>query len=731
MNFKPIALVGQGCVLPGAHTPRKFFNALAEGQNLLSEAPRGYWRMPYEDVIAGARDIQAKAYRDRAWTSRGGYVSGFEGVFSGQGYLPEAGDVNVLDTMTKWSLHAGLEALRDAGLTPEKLKGLRAGAILGNLSYPSFSLTAFAEGTWLGDSSPPDSRARDRFNSGLPAHTLARALGLDAGAFSLDAACASSLFALKLACDKLQDGQADVMLAGAINRADDLFIHVGFTALQALSPQGLSRPFHRDADGLLPSEGAAILVLKTLERALADDDRILGVIRGIGLSNDGRSKGFLAPAREGQAAAMSSAFAGSGLGPEDIGYVECHATGTLLGDATEIHSLSRVYGESHELYLGSLKANLGHPITVAGAAGLIKVLGAFENKIIPALLSAEAPVDELKNTGFRLPETAQAWDVRPGLPRRAAVSSFGFGGNNAHVLLEEWTGDTSFYGPVGERAPMAEDTAPAPEQAAVAIVGLGIQAADIKGKGEFVRVIFEGESRLKETELGQAGKTDSIELSLKGLNFPPRDLEETLPQQLITLAVVNEALEDLAVLPGENTGVLIGMQCDAEIARYGLRWRLGELKKDEYTPEELEKERDGIISALESASVIGAMPNVPANRVNARYDFKAPSFTLSSEELSGIRALDVAVRALARGEMDAALVGATDLSVEPVQARAARALLPPERQVPGDAALVLVLKRLADARRDGEKIYAMLSARDEPDGTGADFNLGYKTGIFV
>ena len=129
--------------------------------------------------------------------------------------------------------------------------------------------------------------------SGLPAHLAAQALGLGGIAFALDAACASSIYAIKLACDSLHDGHADLMLAGAVNRADDLFIHQGFTALGALSPSGRSRPFHAEADGLIPAEGAALLALRRLEDARRDGDRILGVIRGIGLSNDGRGRGLL------------------------------------------------------------------------------------------------------------------------------------------------------------------------------------------------------------------------------------------------------------------------------------------------------------------------------------------------------------------------------------------------------------------------------------------------------
>ncbi len=152
----------------------------------------------------------------------------------------------------------------------------------------------------------------NRFNSGLPALLLERALGLGGGAMAIDAACASSLYAIKLACDQLHDGSSDLMLAGAVNCADDLCIHLGFAALQALSRSGQSRPFHRDADGLVPAEGCGFVALRRLEDAVRDGDTIHGILRGVGLSNDGRGSGMLVPSRDGQARAISRAFESSG-----------------------------------------------------------------------------------------------------------------------------------------------------------------------------------------------------------------------------------------------------------------------------------------------------------------------------------------------------------------------------------------------------------------------------------
>jgi len=203
---------------------------------------------------------------------------------------------------------------------------VRAGLVLGNLSMPTDGMVRYAESVWLGDQ-PPAVRAAlapvlggtepaavNRFSSALPATVAAAALGLEGGSYALDAACASALYAIKLACDRLHDHSADVMVAGAVNRSDDLALHQAFSSLSALSPSGRSRPFHREADGLVPAEGCAVVTLMRLSDALAAGRRVLGVIRGIGLSNSGRSSGLLAPAAAGQIRALERAYAAAGDG---------------------------------------------------------------------------------------------------------------------------------------------------------------------------------------------------------------------------------------------------------------------------------------------------------------------------------------------------------------------------------------------------------------------------------
>lgn len=675
-TFSPIAIIGHGCVLPGALSPADLWQVVVEGRDLLRPVPAGYWRLPPERVLSP----QAV---ERTVTDKGGYVRGFDSVFDPGGFVCPPEELAGLDPVVLWLAHCGREALREAGL--DVAPAARCGLIAGNLSYPTAGLTAYAEAAWLDTGRP---HPANRFSSGLPARLAARALGLQGPAFCLDAACASSLYAVKLACDQLQDGHADIMLAAGVNRGDDLFLHMGFSALNALSPTGRSRPFHREADGLIPAEGAACVVLKRLEDAIRDGNRILGIIRGIGLSNDGRSRGFLVPDANGQERAMAAAYAQAGFGPKAVSLVECHATGTALGDATEIASMGRVFAGLSGVPIGSLKSNMGHLIAAAGLAGMVKVLQAMANGVRPPTLHADAaPLDEISTSPFRLLDRAEPWEADG--PRRAAVSAFGFGGNNAHLVLEEWRPAAS----VVQSAPR-----PAPPPLRVAVVGLAVVTA----AEDFAAALA---SAPPGGGLPQA--LDSITLDLATTRFPPADLHHALPQQLLAMKAVAQAVADAPPLPAATTGVLMGMGCDAEVARRGLGVRLADLCGPHASVD--------LGPPLNAAAVIGTMPNIVANRFNAQFDWRGPSHSVSAEEVSGIVSLRIAARALVTGELDAAIVGAVDLSCEPVH-QSALAALRAEPATPGDGAAVLILRRVEDAEAAGEPIHAVLDVSAAADG---------------
>ncbi|MGB0589602.1 MAG: beta-ketoacyl synthase N-terminal-like domain-containing protein [Myxococcota bacterium] len=709
VSFEPIAIVGQGCALPGALTPEALWQSVATGRDLLSTSPDGAWRVGH-DLVLCAPDGDAT---DKAWSARGGYVAGFEEAFDPERYALAPERLAGADTLVRWSLYAAGQALGEVSAAVRA----RTGVIFGNLSYPSRSLSSFAEREWLealgeevgrplaiqaGVTSVP---AEARFMSGLPASLVRQGLGLGGPAHALDAACASSLYAIKLACDALHDGRADAMLAGGVNAADDLIIHVGFSALKALSRTGQSRPFHPEADGLVPAEGAAFVLLKRLVDAERDGDVIAGVIRGVGLSNDGRAGGLLAPDSHGQQEAMRAAYAMSGVDPARVSLVECHATGTSVGDAAELETMAAVFQAAPDLPVGSLKSNMGHLITASGTAGLMKVLGAIQHHQRPASLHVEGPVALPAGSPLRVLTEAEAWPSEG--PRVAAVSNFGFGGNNAHLVVEEYT--------PGQQ-PAVTPVARPQEDVRVAIVGLQVLAAGGEGVEDFVADVLSGRGRLSEDGEGNLeGRASTVSLPLKGLRFPPRDLEQSMSQQLLVLRAALDLEPLIRASAPERTGVFVGMQCDAEVARNGARWRAPEWARswasasgapldDAWVAEA----RDGLDALRGAAGIVGAMPNIPANRLCSQFDLRGPGYTISAEELSGVVSLEIGARALRAGELDAALVGAVDVCCEPVQRAAAKGALGSEQQIAGDAAVVMVLKRLDDAQRDGDAVWAVL-----------------------
>lgn len=692
-SFEPVAIVGRACVLPGALTPDALFEAVRAARVLIDAAPDGAWGLDARRLLAAKSPGPGEEY---VVSDRGGYVAGFDSVFEPARFADRIDRPERLDPLAQWLLYCAEQALAEAGVSrPPAGSGL----VIGNLSYPTVEHTRFVEDYWLGAGANAPrpgligkrSDPRNRFSSGAPAHIVGRAFGLTGDVFALDAACASSLYALEIACRLLQDRESDLMMAGGVARADPLFIHLGFTALQALSPTGQSRPLHKGADGLLPAEGAGLVVLKRLSDAVRDDDRIFGVIRGIGLSNDGRQSGFLAPATDGQVRAMEAAYQRAGLQPRDIQFIECHATGTPRGDRVELDSLAQVWGPGPKPVIGSIKGNIGHPITASGIASLLKVLGSFDAGVLPPT-PCDDPLDAIGTHGFRLLAQAEPWAADG--PRRAAISNFGFGGNNAHLIVEEWTGEI----------PEVQAASKSPEQRRaerVVISAIGVIAGEDVGLPTFVR-------RLVGPRDDASTKTTEITLGMTKLGFPPNDLQESLAQQTSILAVVDEALGQVGGLNPDRTGVYIGMCVDPQASRHGLRVRLRERLG-------VEADRDGWREAnprsarhLTAAGVIGCMPNIPANRVHAQQDWRAPGFTVASEELSGLNALKLAMRSLQAHEIDAALVGASDFSHESAHRAAAATVLPDDRRSPGDAAVALVLMRERDAAAKGYPVVAIL-----------------------
>lgn len=723
---EPIAIVGMGGVFPGASSLEEFWRIVERGHDTCRTVPAGRWALTPEAILS-----TTPGAADSVLTNRGCFVD-------------DATPAGELDPMFQLLMRAGQAAFANA--RTETLDRSGIGLIVGNIALPTAGVSALADEILLplyeqcvfGRTEKRralETNALNRYVTGLPAGLLARSLGLGGPCYTLDAACASSLYAIKLACDELLAHRADAMLAGGLSRPDSLYTQMGFSQLRALSPSGRCSPFDRKGDGLIVGEGAGVVVLKRLDDALRHGDRILGLIRGAGLSND-LEGGLLAPSSEGQLRALRMAYAQAGWTPQMVDLIECHATGTPVGDAVEFESLSRLWEggqwKQGQCVLSAVKSNIGHLLTAAGSAALIKTLLAMQHEKLPPVANFEHPSEKVRLAGspFAVLKESRPWKRRAAdIPRRAAVNGFGFGGINAHLLIEEW-----LVGAVEHRA----RTVPPPAEP-IAVVGMATRVGrwpDLQAFKE--RALYRAgseEPQERKDWRGLSGEVirrvwgrefrgyflDDLSIPIERFHIAPRELAEMLPQQLLMLDVAKSALEDARnpKFDPSRAGVFIGLGLDLRTTDFHFRWAmkaraahwarqagLDGIEADRWA----EQLCSGAGLPLTADSTLGALGGIVASRVAREFHIGGPSHGVSSEETSGLRALEVAARALQKGELDVALAGAVDLNGDLRTLLATDAVHPFSRNgtVSGEGAGCVVLKRLRDAERAGDRIYAVI-----------------------
>lgn len=749
MRDCPIAIVGLGGVFPGAQDVEAFWSNIASGRTYSRPAPARRW------VVEPAR-VPIGYGPDSVASVHGCFVDDdFALDASGLGLEIDASLFGQLDPVFSMAVHAGARAFRDARM--EGVDRERVGVILAAIALPTVAASAMTREV-LGErfrrrlfeqfgvaSDGAFERRAHSLNAratALPGALVAESLGLGGGSYTLDAACASSLYAVKLACDELRLGRCDAIIAGGVSRPDCLYTQMGFTQLRALSPSGICAPFDASSDGLVVGEGAGAVVLKRLEDARRDGDAIYGVIRGIGLSNDiGGS--LLAPDSEGQLRAMRAAYDAAGWRPREVELVECHGTGTPLGDAVEVRSLRSLWegddaGDSR-CAIGSIKSMIGHLLTGAGAAGLIKTLLAMRHGILPPSANYRdcGDVIPLKGSAFYVPTAASEWRARAadGL-RRAAVSAFGFGGINAHVLIEAAREAVSSNAVrVGGR-PDTSETCRVIDPASlepVAIIGMDARFGTAEGLDAFRDVVFAGASAFRERSawrwrgaenliaddlrgLDVGAYLDRIDVATGEFKIPPNEIADILPQQLVMMKSVAAAMRDASLTTKERRlrwGVVVGMALDPETTNFHLRWWLRQVAPEwaarlglSLDAEAMAAWTDRLIASIQgplnAPGVVGNLGGMIASRVAREFRFGGPSFGVSCEEASGLRALEIAQRSLQFGETDVCVVGAVDLAGD-WRLALARGDAPI-----GEGAATVVLKRLSDAERDGDRVYALV-----------------------
>ncbi len=698
---RAIAIVGLGGRFPGAASADALWSLVAEGRSMAGDVPASRWPVEASAVVSKTGEV------DHASSRKACVLEAFEPELQGL-----ALDASALTPLTKLCLDVAVQTFRSAG--GAQIDRACTSAIIANIALPTDGASTLAEQVVLSEvfGEPAGELAsNEAFPSARPIGVMAKALGLGRGSFTLDAACASSLYALHLGCLELEAKRVDAVLAGGVSLPQQLYTQIGFTQLHALSPSGVCAPFTSQADGLVVGEGGGMVLLKRLEDAERDGDRVLGVIRGIGLSNDVGGS-LLSPDSEGQLRAMRAAYEMAGWSPSEVQLVECHGTGTPRGDQVELDSLKSLFG-SNSPVIGSVKSNVGHLLTAAGMAGLTKVLGAISHQTFPpnanatSVLASAAPLQVLQRS--------RPWEASA--PRRAAVSGFGFGGINAHVLLEEYA--------AGSRV----ETVQAPA-GPIAIVGLGVHVGALDSVERFSTTLFRGGSaithrpatRWKTSSLRalEGAWIEALELPIGRFKVPPLELPAVLPQQLLMLEVAANAVEDAGGLgagPHPRVGAVVGISLDLETTSFHLRWVLERHARQslakaglDVTEAELhawlERVSDAVSAPLDPQRVLGALGGIVTSRLARELSLGGPSFGVQAEEGSGLRALEVASRLLQRDEVDCMIVGAVELGGDVRRVLASEAL---ERGgLPSDGAAAVVLKRLDDAVRDGDSIAAVI-----------------------
>jgi acyl transferase domain-containing protein/SAM-dependent methyltransferase/acyl carrier protein len=427
---EPIAIVGIGCRFPGgATTPDRFWHLLRDGIDAISEVPRDRWDTDrYFDS-----DSDAPGKMNTRW---GGFIDDvdrFDATFFG--ISPR--EAVSIDPQHRLLLETAWHALEDAGIAPDSLHGTQTGVFVG-ISTNDYAqlLGGAADPSWI------DTYASLGNAASVAAGRLSYVLGLNGPAMIVDTACSSSLVAIHLACQSLRSEECGVALAGGVNLMLTPELTINFSKAHMMAADGRCKTFDASGDGYVRGEGCGVIVLKRLSDAMANGDRIVALIRGSAVNQDGHSSGLTAPNGPAQEAVIRRALSEAGIEPDAVGYIETHGTGTALGDPIELGALARVFGKreaARPLIIGAVKTNIGHTEAAAGLAGVIKAALALQHRAVPPNLHFTKlnPHIDTGALSFTIPTSLHAWESDTNGPRIAGVSSFGFSGTNAHVILAE------------------------------------------------------------------------------------------------------------------------------------------------------------------------------------------------------------------------------------------------------------------------------------------------------
>nr|WP_280959883.1 type I polyketide synthase [Anaeromyxobacter dehalogenans] len=762
----PIALIGVGCVLPGAGSVEAFWDAMQAGRDAFEPLAGGAWdwerlglgRLPAAAQVTGFRP-DWRAFRmppadaDAMNPAQLQVLEAGRQALAAVKALPrERTGVWLGATGLGWRPDTGLRVRLDALASAVREAAGEAGVPVAAAEAALASARASLEARLRPASEEPVVNSAGSIAAGR----VGMLLDLRGPHAAVDAGFASGLAALDVAARALRDGTVDCALFGA---ASELLSPAELVALSRMGvlSAGRPRPFDAAADGTLPGEGAVMFAAKRLDDALRDGDRILAVVLGVAGACDGAAASPLAPRPDGLALAIRRAHEEGAVDPATVGFVECHATGTPRGDASELAALAQGYrGVPGPVAIGSAKAQVGHLRGASAAVGMLRTVLALQHGVVPpqAGFSRPHPDLRLEETAFEVPRAPAPLRPRAGCDAaRAAVSAVSLGGLAYHAVLA-----------APSPAPAAAGAWRAPAEAApLAVIGLGAMLPGAEDVPAFWRALQDGRSSIRDvpasrwdasrychpdaarlersyTRLG--GFTDAPALADARWRIPPAAREAVDPAHLLALRVAEEAVADAGLERGAwdrgRTGVFLGfMACQGRKLLAEVRFHLARLAAEVEAAAPaagltgaqaralLDAARarvEGELPPLAEDSLPGWLGSVMAARIARRFDLRGPQLTVESACASTLAALQAAVQALRDGTCDTALVGGVWADMQPefyvgccrFNALSATGSTPFDARadgfVPGEGAGVLVLRRLADAERDGQRVHALVRA---------------------
>jgi acyl transferase domain-containing protein len=758
-----------GCLVPGAQRPDALWRNVVEGRTFVRDMPPSLWDFDHYT----SHDLRAHT---KTYTRQGAFLDEFDFPFLDFRLPPKT--MARQDRAQLVALETTRQALADAGIAPRSPLLERGVTAIGVIGVDGFARASayvrhrtyakqirrqlLARGT-------PETTVTallDDLDAGLRrrgydfdhatgsvgliesaiSNRVAQVFGVRGMNTTVDAACAGGFVALELGMHALMAQDADVALCGGVDLGTAPAIYSGFCRIGGLSRRGISTPFDASADGLVIGQGGGMVVLKRLEDALDAGDRIYAVIRGLGSSSDGAGTAIYTPSLEGRVSCMRSALANAATSPDDVQYIECHATSTVVGDANEYDAVGQVYGgrppTAPRLRLGSIKYQFGHTKAAAGTVSLIKTVLAMNAGLYPhmPLFRKLSPAVTYRGTDLDIPTAVEAWQPDVTGRRVSAVTASGFGGINYHVVLEQ-------------SAAHARPSSRAVPDRSMAIVAMSCRVPGANTPDEFFTNALAQRDLFSEVDAATAPwwfvsdtvKTERTARLGPGTFDPlrfkvlPASISQTSPSQFLALELagrLREAAPD-SFRRSRNVAVCLGaMHSDY----------VGEIQPpvmvDEWTAvlRESPTSRDIDAAILDSAisaslqilkqqyppvtehTLPGWMANCIAGRLSKTFDWRATNFVVDSACSSSLAALTVSMYQLMFGSADTIVSGGLNMPITPenmlgqsaIGAMASRFARPFDRAsdgfLQGEGGVLFLLKRLADARRDGDGIVAVVRA---------------------